>query len=117
MALRHSVQDGVDASARARSTYNPNWHPILAAVEQQPGEWWMLDQYGRRYAIVRLLECAGERGYRAVTGEETDRRLIGYYRTLRGACAAAHLAFVRAHGQPGSVNGVGARGGADRRPR
>jgi hypothetical protein len=115
MALRHSVQDGVDASARARSTYTPNWHPILAAVEQQPGEWWMLDQYGRRYAIVRLLECAGERGYRAVTGEETDRRLIGYYRTLRGACAAAHLAFVRAHGQPGSVNGVGAGSGTDRR--
>lgn len=108
MALRHSVQDGIDASARARSTFTANWHPVLAAVEQRPGEWWMLDQYERRYAIVRLLEIDGQWGYRAVTGEPSDRRLIGYYRTLRAACEAAHLAFVRSHGQPGSVNGVGA---------
>ncbi|QEE62234.1 hypothetical protein FVA74_12100 [Salinibacterium sp. dk2585] len=113
MALRHSVQDGVDASARAQRSYRPHWHPILSAVEQRPGEWWMLDQYERRYAIVRMLEVNGERGYRAVTGEPEGRQLIGYYRTLRGACYAAHLHFVRAHGQPGSVNGVGAssRGG------
>ncbi|MCW4386095.1 hypothetical protein OH146_09950 [Salinibacterium sp. SYSU T00001] len=111
MALHHSVQDGIDASARARRTFTPDWHPVLAAVEQRPGEWWMLDQYDRRYAIVLLLEIAGERGYRAVTGERNpaERRLVGYYRTLRAACEQAHLAFVRAHGQPGAVNGIGGR--------
>ncbi|MDI2098432.1 hypothetical protein [Ruicaihuangia caeni] len=100
MAMSHRVQDGIDAAARARDGYSPNWHPILAAREQQPGEWWMIDSLGTRYAIVRMLQLGDEVGYRAVTGEPEGRRLIGYYRTLRAACEAAHRAFVRSH-RPG----------------
>lgn len=72
------------------------WHPLLAAVEYEPGQWTLTGQLGP-YAVVRLLEVGGELGYRAVTHSE-PRQLIGYYRTLRAACEAAHAAYVRAHG-------------------
>ncbi|MET1042814.1 MAG: hypothetical protein ABWX59_01685 [Microbacteriaceae bacterium] len=100
MAMRHAVQDAADAAARALAEYIGHWHPILAAVEVEPGVWEMTAQYGRRYAVIRALEVAGERGYRAVTWAEQseDRQLIGYYRTLRAACAASHRLFVRSHG-------------------
>lgn len=71
------------------------WHPILAAVEVEVGVWLLTSQRGP-YAIVRVLEIGGEHGYRAVTYRE-PRQLVGYYRTLHAACAAAHLAYVSAH--------------------
>jgi hypothetical protein len=90
--VQHSQQDAVDARARAQRSYLRDWHPILAAVEVAPGEWIMTGDLGRRYAVIRLLEIGGERGYRAVTWAErgADRELIGYYRTLRAATGAAH---------------------------
>ena len=41
--------------------------------------------------IIRLISVGGEHGYRAVTWAERseDRRLIGYYRTLRAAANSA----------------------------
>lgn len=100
MALNHAVQDGIDAAARARTSFTPHWHPILAAVEDEPGSWRMIAQYGQCYGVIRMLEIAGERGYRAVTWAERseDRELIGYYRSLRAACAATHERFVRSRG-------------------
>lgn len=78
-----------------------HWHPLLAAVEIEPGVWQLTSQTGP-YAIVRLLEIAGERGYRATTYDE-PRILIGYRRTLRGACEAAHRHWLRRHGpDPGA---------------
>ena len=90
--MRHSQQDAFDALARARRSYLQDWHPVLAAVETSPGEWIMTGDVGRKYAVIRLLELGGERGYRAVTWAERseDRELIGYYRTLRAAAGAAH---------------------------
>lgn len=74
------------------------WHPILAAVEVEPGHWNMVGQWDRIYGVIRLLEIGGERGYRAVTWAERseDRELIGYYRSLRAACEAVQLALVAA---------------------
>lgn len=84
-----------------------DWHPIMAAVEDEPGAWVMVDPTGKRYAIVRLLRCGDELGYRAVTWAERseDRQLVGYYRNLRAATMAAHMHFIAAHGVSGPVNG------------
>lgn len=79
----------------------PVWHPLLAAVEQQPGLWHMTSQTGI-YAVVRLIRIGDETGYRATTFDE-PRRLLGYRRTLRSACELAHRAWVRGHGpDPGA---------------
>lgn len=77
-----------------------HWHPILAAHEYAPGEWIMVDPSAKPYAVVRALEVAGERGYRAVTWAERseDRQLIGYWRTLRAACEGAHRFHLSSHG-------------------
>lgn len=72
------------------------WHPILAAVEVEPGFWHVTAQSGP-YAVVRLLEVGGERGYRATTYSE-PRQLVGYFTNLRAACSAAHSNYIRSHG-------------------
>jgi hypothetical protein len=107
MAVNGDPRDGVDAAERARSGYAPGWHPILSAVEQQPGEWWLTTSYGTHYAIVRLIRVGGELGYRAVTWAESsaDRRLIGYFRSLRAATFWAHRHWLRTLARPGAVNG------------
>lgn len=79
----------------------PVWHPLLAAVEHEPGLWLMTSQTGV-YAVVRLIRIGDEIGYRATTYDE-PRRLLGYRRTLRSACELAHRAWVRGHGpDPGA---------------
>lgn len=74
------------------------WHPILAAREVQPGQWWMVDPGGVRFAIVRTVRIEHEGRpstvYRAVTGERERRTLIAYAPTLRAACARAHEHYV-----------------------
>jgi hypothetical protein len=72
------------------------WHPILAAVELEPGHWQMIAQYGAVYGEVQIVKRGSEVGYRATTPNE----LVGYFRTLRAACAAVHARFVRSHGAP-----------------
>jgi hypothetical protein len=100
---RDGVDDHLDALARARLTYSPGW-----AVETEPGVWLMVAQFGGPYAIIRIIEVGKERGYRVVTANEKreDRRLVGYYTTLRGATVAAHTRWIRQHGTFGGVNGV-----------
>lgn len=74
------------------------WHPVLAAAEQTPGVWFLAAQTGP-YSVVRLLEVAGEPGYRATT-YDPPRQLIGYRRTFGSACELAHQAWIlqrRAH--------------------
>ncbi|NEM90786.1 hypothetical protein [Galbitalea soli] len=107
--MRHDQADAVAAAQRAAATYAPGWHPILAAVEAEPGLWFMMAQYGRCYGVIRQLQIAGERGYRAVTWAERsdERQLIGYFRTLRAACWATHQKFLSTHGQLGEPNGGG----------
>ncbi len=77
------------------------WHPILAAREVRPGQWWMVDPGGVRFAIVRTVRIEQEGRpatvYRAVTGEREQRTLIAYAPTLRAACARAHEHYVALH--------------------
>lgn len=79
-----------------------HWHPILAAVEVEPGQWELVAQTGS-YAVVRLLTIGGVLGYRVVTYTE-PRQIVGYFTTLRAACAAAHGAFLRRHGPDPSTD-------------
>lgn len=97
--MQHAIEDSHAALERARRAYVPGWHPVLSAVEAAPGEWMMMAQYGHCYGLIRLLEVNGERGYRAVTwaDESRDRQLIGYFRTLRAAAAAAHTRYLETH--------------------
>jgi len=108
MDHRDGVDDHLDALARARLTYSPKWHPMLSAVETEPGVWLMVAQFGRPYAIIRIIEIGKERGYRVVTANEkrADRQLVGYYTTLKAATAAAHTRWIRGHGKLGGVNGL-----------
>ncbi len=102
--MRHQLQDAYDsARRRAADTTRQQWHPILAADEVEPGVWFLRAWDGTPYAIVRALELGGERGYRATTWAERpeDRRLIGYWKTLRRACEVAHARFLRRHGPNG----------------
>lgn len=100
--MRHDVRDGDAAAARARTSYTTTWHPILAAREVEPGLWYMVAQYERCYGIIRMLVIGGESGYRAVTWEADpeQRRLVGYFRSLRAATEAAHGFYVRNHVPP-----------------
>ena len=104
--MRHSRQDAIDTAARRSATRAGTWHPILAAVEVEPGHWYMADATRKRYGIIRFLAIQGESGYRTVTWAERseDRQLIGYYTSLRAAASACHQAFLRTHGHalPGS---------------
>lgn len=45
----------------------PKWHPILACEEYQPGQWVMLDQYRRPYAMIDIIRRGDEVGYRVTT--------------------------------------------------
>lgn len=105
--MRHHVQDGVDAATRARRDTVTGWHPIIAAVELEPGHWHMITPTDDRYAVIRLIEVRGERGYRVVTWAPASeqRRLVGYYRTLRSAAWAGHQNYLRSLGNPGPPNG------------
>lgn len=104
--MQHDRRDAVAARDRALESYVREWHPVLCAWEAEPGEWHMVSPAGERYAIIRMLELGGERGYRAVTGEQRDRTLIGYYRTLRAAAWAAHRRWLDGHARAGGVNGA-----------
>lgn len=67
------------------------WHPILAAVEVDPGHWHMLDQYQHVYGDVQLVRRGPELGYRAL---DEGGKVIGYYTTLRAATSGVHQAFL-----------------------
>jgi hypothetical protein len=103
MAMRHHERDAYAAHARKTSGYRPGWHPVLSAVEVEPGVWEMIAQFEERYAVIRLLRIGDERGYRVTTWAERsqDRELVGYFRTLMAAAAAGHATWIDGHAQPG----------------
>lgn len=78
------------------------WHPAHDARELEPGVWQLAITAGREgrpghaewpFAEIRFLRIGGEQGYRAVVWDDDGpRQLVGYYRTLRAACAAAYRA-------------------------
>jgi hypothetical protein len=104
---QRGLTDERDARTRASWTYRL-WHPLFAAVEVEPGVWHMVASTGETYGVVRLIEVAGERGYRAVTWAERseDRQLIGYFRTLKVAVERTHQRWLASHGNGGGINGA-----------
>lgn len=98
--MQHSLQDAFDTAARREASRGAVWHPLMAAVETEPGVWYMVGSTGKCRGVIRLLRRGDELGYRAVTWapESADRQLIGYYRTLRAACEATHQRFISEQG-------------------
>lgn len=78
---------------------------MQAAIEAEPGVWYMVDSRDECYGIIRFLTIGGEGGYRVVTWARTsrERQLIGYFTSLRAAAAAAHARFLREHGHATSL--------------
>ena len=92
--------DMIATVTRRHPTAAVTWHPILAAVEQQPGLWHMTAQYDNTYGVIEFVRRGPELGYKATTWAETpgDRELVGYFRTLVGACEVVHRRFLNDHG-------------------
>jgi hypothetical protein len=87
---------------------DPVWHPILAALEIEPGHWALIDPLGIRYGDVQLVRRGPEIGYR---GRDEALELVGYYRTLKAATKAVHMVYVRKHsGAPVDPNESPAHG-------
>ncbi len=78
----------------------PDWHPIMAAVEGPTGVWRMVAPDGVQYGTVelrRVMHGADVR-YKAVWRGD----VIGWATTLREACFRVHMAYVSAHGPSGA---------------
>jgi hypothetical protein len=88
MAMSHSVQDGRDAAARARSTRNSKPRPIRYDIDT-----WLLmrdDPVLPAAIIVRLRGPGSQEFFVAVCWDldHEKRRMIGRYATLQNADAA-----------------------------
>ena len=70
------------------------WHPILAAMERQPGTWEMIDPDGRVYGRIQIRRVADGIRYRT----EHQGELLGWATSLRVACEKVHGTYIRAHG-------------------
>lgn len=75
----------------------PAWHPILDAVEYQPGRWVTYDARNRPFALIDIIRRGGEVGYRANqwAQDAAQQNTIGYFTNLRAATAAAHQHYIR----------------------
>jgi hypothetical protein len=69
------------------------WHPILAAVEADPGNWRMVAQYDHFYGAVRFSGTQ-------YTATDLNGVELGPFTSLRDATAAVHRVFIRSHGAP-----------------
>lgn len=102
--MHHNTADGVAASRRAQSSYQPAWHPILAAREVSAGHWFLIDGLEKPYGEVAIIRRGTEVGYRADRCDERGAFLlrVGYFTTLRAATWAIHGHFLKSHGSPSS---------------
>jgi len=79
-----------------------DWHPILNAVESRVGTWTMVGPLDAPYAVVTTVRRGGELGYRVTTYPDgEDAVVIGYFRTFRAGCKAAHSWFTSTRGPSG----------------
>lgn len=75
----------------------PDWHPIMAAEEREPGVWTMVDPLGQEYGRVEIRRTADGIRYRAeMRGQE-----LGWGRSLRQSCMVVHSAYLRTLGPQG----------------
>lgn len=87
------------------------WHPIVDAVEVEPGHWVLHEPRSgdyeqappRKYADVQMVKRGDEVGYRALMlGKGMERPvLVGYFRSTRSALENAHRLWVSSHGPGG----------------
>lgn len=77
------------------------WHPVLAAVEREPGVWTLVDTLGQDYARIALRRTPEGPRYRT---EQPIGTLIGWGTSLRQSCDRAHALFLARHG-PGRFPG------------
>ena len=76
-----------------------DWHPILAAVEIEPGRWELRGYGDRLYGEIRFVRRGPELGYRAeFVDRDGGRRDPRYWRSLSAACVDVHRRFVADHG-------------------
>jgi hypothetical protein len=68
------------------------WHPLLNAVEREPGVWTMVDSTGREYGTVRIMREGGALVY---VSELRGEVLGGRNVKLREAVEKVHAAYVR----------------------
>lgn len=78
----------------------PDWNPILAAQERDPGTWTMVAPDGREYGLVEIRRVDGRIAYRVTALGQP----AGYTSTLRAACERIHHAFIASH-SPGPPPG------------
>jgi nicotinamidase-related amidase len=79
-----------------------DWHPILNAVESRVGTWVMIGPLDEPYAVVETVRRGQELGYRVTTrADGAEAVVIGYFRTFRAACKAAHSWFTSTRGPSG----------------
>lgn len=81
------------------------WHPILAAVEDEPGHWWMVAHLGEPYGEITFVKRGDQLGYRADRTDDAGTVIqhVGYYTTLVKATWEIHSAYLRSHGAPERV--------------
>ena len=90
------------------------WHPILAAVEREPGIWDMVDPMGVAYGHVEIRRTSDGLRYRC----EHRGELIGWATSLRVACLRIHRAYIRAHTPVSGLEAFGQYSGLyDEKPR
>ncbi len=70
------------------------WHPIMAAVEREPGVWVMVAPLGEEYGRVEIRRTPDGIRYRAEAPIGTQ---IGWGTSLRQACERVHHVFLAAH--------------------
>ena len=78
----------------------PQWHPLLAAIEPEPGVWVMIDSQRRPYGIVRIVKVDGLTRFRA----DHVGTLLGYATTLRAAVERVHEMEIRSMFPGGGAN-------------
>jgi hypothetical protein len=78
---------------------SPRWHPMQSAGEPDPGHWELRDQYGNKYADIRLVRRDGELAYRCLVlnPRATAPADIGLVSTLREAIERTHRHWVSGH--------------------
>ena len=75
----------------------------MNALERPVGTWTMIGPLDKPYAVVTTVRRSAEVGYKVVTVPDGDDEpiVVGYFRTLRAACKAAHSWFTSTRGPTG----------------
>ncbi len=90
----------------AREATHREWHPLLTAREFDPGHWVMEDGFGHPYAFICFVKRGGEVGYRLSTWAQSSeqQKVLGYYRTLRGAAKRGYELWINRNVPGGPPN-------------